>query len=171
MNREYRRIVEQQKASEELIEETKKKMRQIQRRKKIKRYTTILASAACLGVVCIAGIQGVSKSSSGIYEKLEAEEIKKDEFETGILLGKGFLKDEKSYESAFHVMKYKNPEEVPEEVYKLKEQKVKGKQIRFGYYEKERMYCALCKIDGVYVYITGENITEEEMKKFLENNL
>ena len=36
MNREYRRIVENQKAPEELIEETRKKMRQIQRKKKIK---------------------------------------------------------------------------------------------------------------------------------------
>lgn len=171
MNREYRRIVEQQKAPEELIEETKKKMQQIQRKKKIKRYMTVLASAACLGIVCIAGIQAVSRSSAGVYEKLEAEEIKKDEFETGLLLGKGALKEEKSYESAFHIIKYKNLEEVPEEVCKLKEQKVKGKQIRFGYYEKEKMYCALCEMEGVYVYITGENVTEEEMKKFLENNL
>lgn len=171
MNREYKRIVEQQKAPEELIEKTRKKMKQLQRKKKMKRYTVVLASAACLGIVCIAGIQMANRSSAGIYEKLEAEEIKEEEFETGFLLGKGFLKEEKNYESAFHVMKYKNIEEVPEKVWRLKEQEIRGKQIRFGYYEKEGTYCALCKTDNVYVYITGENVTEKEMKKFLEKNL
>ena len=144
MNREYRRIVENQKAPEELIEETRKKMRQIQRKKKIKRYMTVLASAACLGIVCIAGIQIVTRNSLGAYEKLKAEEIKENEFETGLLLGKGALKEERDYESAFHVMKYKSQEEVPEEVCKLKEQEIKGEQIRFGYYEKEKM----CKRRG-----------------------
>lgn len=170
MNYEYKKIVERQKAPEELIEKTREKMKQMERKKKIKKYTVVLTTAACFGIVCIAGIQMVNRSSASVYEKLEAENIKEDKFETGLLLGKGFSKEEKNYESAFCVMKYKNTEELPEEVWKLKEQKIKREKIRFGYYEEKKMYCALFKRENVFVYITGENVTEQEMKKFLDKN-
>ncbi len=170
MNYEYKKIIEKQKAPKELIEKTREKMKQMQRKKRIKKYTAIFAMAACIGVVCITGIQMINRSSAGVYEKLTAENINEDKFEKGLLLGNGVLGVGKNYESAFCVMKYKNVEEVPEEMWNLKEQSMKGKKIRFGYYEEKKMYCVLFKVENVYVYITGENVTEQEMKKFLDKN-
>lgn len=167
MQEHYKKANDSIHVPEDLMEQTREKMRREEQKKKAK-TRVIWRWAAVAACFCVVGFGAWSYMGRDriIVQDIE---ISQPDMSVGITLGKQETEDGSDKPRA-DISTFDTPEEVPEELWEVKPSRINGRDVYIGRTDETTWHVAF-EENGKYNYFIARDMSEEELKEFLKYNV
>ncbi len=168
MQEQYRKANDKIHAPQELLNATRQQMKAEKKRRRTARFIRYGAAAACFCLVAF----GIWKYTGRDRIYIEEVQLSRQEWTIGKNLGNADVSaDGRDKESdSFTLHSGETKETAPEEIWDLQASTVKRTKVYIGKTGDETWAAAYEK-EGIYYYLEGTDISEDEFLNYLRNNL